>query len=201
MESLCRDYWHPIHQEFIRRGVDVEGARDLTQTFLSELVQDGSLHRADPGRGKFRTFLLGALNHFMTTHWRRVYAEKRGGGEAHVNAEDVAGELIAPQGESEFDREWAVSVLRQALDRTRQETGEESFSTLKHFLPGGGAPQMAYETAALVLGWPLGTVKSEVHRLRQRLRECIRMEIVRTVGSPAEIDEEMAYLHRLLTST
>ena len=201
MDKLCRDYWHPIHAQFVIRGVDVETAKDLTQSFLSQIVTDGFLHRADPTRGRFRTFLLGALNHFITSHWRVVYTEKRGGKEVHISTSDLEEEIPEPVREGEFDREWAYTVLRQALDRTRTETGEDSFATLKHFLPGGGAPPMAYETAAVILGWPLGTVKSEVHRLRERLRDYIRQEVVRTVGSPAEIDEEMAYLHRILRAT
>ncbi len=201
LEQLCQDYWKPLHSEILRRGVAQDDARDVTQGFMCSLITSGSLDRANRHRGRFRNYLNGALTNFLIDQQRQNLSLKRGGREKHISAEFVDDELSVPAPESsEFDKEWAFELLTHALAVTEREIGPETFATLKHFLPGGGAPSMAYETAAQILGWPVNTLKVEVLRLRQRLRDNIRLEVTRTVCSPAEIDEEMAYLHAILLS-
>ena len=103
----------------------------------------------------------------------------------------------ADGGDPDFDRAWAVQILVRAMGRVEKETGPEMFVVLRRFLPGSEAPP-TYEEAAEESGRPVGTVKSDVSRLRKRLREIIRLEVALTVSAPHEIDEEVAYLHRML---
>src|SRR5438132_7851613 len=203
LEELCRRYWGPL-QQFIRsRGYTETEAEDLTQEFLLHLLEHSTLQRAERMRGKFRSFLLGALMRFLADEYDRRRAQKRGSGTAPLpldkHEEEAAGAL--EPGAIFFDREWALAVLENAL-RTAQgefETGGGAslFAVLRRFLPGSlEAP--SYEEAATQLGLSQSALKSELHRLRQRFKTLVRQEVANTVSAPHEIDEEMKHLQEVL---
>lgn len=200
LEDLCRRYWSPLHQFIRSRGYTEAEAKDLTQEFLLHLIEHSTLQRADRLRGKFRSFLLGALLRFLGDENDRRRAQKRGGGAAHLNIED---EEInsAPSDPSSvfFDREWALAILENALRAVQQACEAESdhFVVLRQFLPGS-IETPSYEEAAAQLGLTLPALKSELHRLRQRFKAAVRQEVANTVSAPHEIDQEMDYLQRVL---
>jgi len=181
-------------------------AEDLAQDFMVHLIEKSTFTRADRLRGRFRSFLLGSLVRFLGDKADARGAQKRGGKIEHVvfdGAEDLIGTKaeITADAALNFDREWALTVLETALTRLRQEftsAGRESlFSILKLFLPGATEPP-TYEAAAAKLGISVASLKSEIHRVRQRFRALIRDEIAQTVSAPHEIEAEMSHLQRVL---
>lgn len=201
LDQLCRAYWQPINR-FVRfRGFNPADADDLTQAFLVRLCQQSVWRRADAQKGRFRSFLLGALAHFLADELDRRATQKRGGGVEHVSL-DPESALTAglPAKDAEwFDREWALFVTEQALAELAGEWTDraESFAVLKNFLPGAGEP-MALEAGAMRLGVSLSAMKSQVHRLRERFRELVRQQVVVTVSAPHEIEEELQHLGQVL---
>ena len=207
LDDLCQRYWMPVNQFIQLRGYHGTEAEDITQDFFLHVCQHATLQRADRARGRFRSFLLGALVRFLGDERDRRNALKRGGGQAHVSldaADEPAIETAdrsSPQETAMFDRAWAESILSSVLKQIRERFTEagraKDFAVLKQFLPGSNDPP-SYEVASQQLGLTLAAFTSEVHRLRQSLREAVRSEVASTVSAPHEIDEEMAYLHRVL---
>jgi DNA-directed RNA polymerase specialized sigma24 family protein len=203
--ELCRRYWRPLNQFIRSRGYSEAESEDLTQEFLLHLLEHSTLLKPDPLRGKFRSFLLGSLVKFLSHERERRFAQKRGGQQPHVSVEMLEGELSSPQlaGDevAEFDRIWALTILRTALanlEGTYLEAGKgELFAILRTFLPGSNAPP-SYEAAAGRAGSSVVAFTSEIHRLRQKFRELIYAEVTGTVSAPHEVEEEIAYLHRVL---
>lgn len=195
LEDMCRNYWSPVRAAVMRRWPWPGEEDDLTQDFFVHLMERGTLRRADRERGRFRSYLLGALKFYLSHRLEAAHAAKRGGGR---KAEELQ-EWMAPtaEGDPDFDRAWAVEILLRAIGRVETEVGKDSFSVLRRFLPGTEAG-LSYEEAAKLSGRPVGTVKSDVSRLRKRLRELIRLEVALTVAAPHEIDGEVAYLHQML---
>ena len=201
--DFYRRYREPVVR-FIERQLPVpDRAEDLAQEFFLHLLENATLHRADPQRGRFRTFLLGAVNRFLTRERVRDQAEKRGGGRAPISLEILAGSegepTVPPAVARAFDREWA----RLILDRARREVragwkgSADELAVLLRFLPGS-AHTPAYEAAAETLGWPLARLKTEVHRFRGQFRDLVRAEVALTVERPQEIEAELTHLHRVL---
>jgi len=160
-------------------------------------------------KGKFRTFLLAALNHYLSDERDRARAEKRGGGQPLISLDETEAEqryLQVPASnltpEKIFDRRWALTVLEEALQRLRQEyvnSGRgELFESLSAFL-SNEAGVGDYDALAPKLGMTAGAVGVAVHRLRQRYRECVRLELAQTVASPEDLNEEMNYLFAALS--
>src|SRR5882672_10437256 len=202
LEDLCRRYWKPLHRFIQSRGYAEAEAQDLTQDFIVHLMADSTLKRADPLRGKFRSFLCGALLHFLGDEYDRRRALKRGGGLAHFQVREDDGEAVGPDANlMSFDRGWAMAILETALRTTGEQfeaAGEGGqFAVLRQFLPGAlEAP--TYQAAATELGLSLPAFKSELHRLRQRFKAMVRQEVACTVSVPHEVDEEMEHLQRVL---
>jgi len=201
LEELCGCYWNPVYQFIRSRGVPHAEAQDLAQEFMVHVMQKSMFSRADPLRGQFRSFLLGALVRFMADAADKRKALKRGGNLSHVSLDKA--EPVAPLDRSSvaFDREWALTVLETALQTVRtafvQAHRESDFGILKTFLPGSpGGP--SYETAAAQLALSVPALKSEVHRLRRRFRELVREQIARTVSAPHEIEAEIQHLEAVL---
>jgi DNA-directed RNA polymerase specialized sigma24 family protein len=202
LEELCRRYWSPLNQFIRARGYTEAEAQDLTQEFLLHLLEHSTLQRAERSRGKFRSFLLGALVRFLADEYDRRHAQKRGQGARHLSVEDEAVDLAAPPDSViVFDREWALVILENAVRGVQEEFeaggSMTRFEVLRHFLPGSlEAPP--YEQAAAQLGLSLPALKSELHRLRRRFKELVRQEVANTVSAPHEIDEEMDHLQAVL---
>lgn len=208
LAEFYRRYRQPV-VTFIRwqtrDGADVE---DLAQEFFLQLINDSTLRRADPLRGRFRNFLLKALTRFLARLRIRNEAAKRGSGEIPLSLDALApgaGEPAVSATEAQvFDRGWATDLLGRARAgveaawAVRGTTAE--LDTLRNFLPGAAATP-TYETAATQLGWTLSRLKTEVFRLRTQFREQVRAEVALTVDTPHEVDAEMAYLHEVLADT
>jgi len=202
LEQLCRAYWYPLYS-FVRcRGYSSDEAQDLTQSFFARIIETGGLASADPERGRFRSYLLGAMKHFLANEWHRARAQKRGGGVTFLDLDALDPEAryaLEPARSTDpdagFDREWAQETITRAMERLRVESEArgkgELFKELEGSLTGDEASRS--ETAAR-LGMTVGAVKVAVHRLRQRYRELLRAEIAETVNDPADVDVEMRHL-------
>jgi len=204
LEKLCRAYWYPLYAYVRRQGHSPHDAQDLTQEFFARLLAKNYLATVGREKGKFRSFLLAALNHFMADERDRTRAAKRGGGKAVISLDEEDAETryqadivsqLSP--DKIFEKRWATTLLEQAFSRLREESvaagKSERFDRLKTFLEDGTGPG-DYDEAGAELGMAANTVAAAVHRLRQRYRELVRAEIANTVASPDEIKEEMQNL-------
>jgi RNA polymerase sigma-70 factor (ECF subfamily) len=203
LEKLCQDYWFPLYSYVRRGGRDAEEAKDLTQEFFARLLEKNWLAQADANRGRFRSFLLSALKHFLANEWRKKQAAKRGGGKSVVSLDDTAEALYLAEPASDltpekiYERRWALRLFERALGRLREDhqaAGKLAvFEALEPFL-SAEAREGDYERVGAALGMSNGAVAGAVHRLRQRYRELVRDEIAQTVTSPAELEDEMRSL-------
>jgi len=201
--EFYRRYREPVVR-FIQRQLPVpDRAEDLGQEFFLHLMENATLQRANPQRGRFRSFLRGALIRFLARDRERNQAEKRGSGQAPMSLETLATDdeepAIPAAVAQAFDREWAQLILERARQEVRAgwkgSVGE--LATLLRFLPGA-TDTPAYEAAAYTLGWTLARLKTEVHRIRAQFRELVRAEVALTVEEPEEIEAELTHLHRVL---
>ncbi|MBI2949058.1 MAG: sigma-70 family RNA polymerase sigma factor [Verrucomicrobia bacterium] len=204
LENLCQVYWYPLYAYVRRAGHPPHDSQDLTQEFFARLLGRNDLAQVRPEKGKFRSFLLASMKHFLANEWKKAKRLKRGGGQTFVpidvtDCETRYGEepadLVAP--DKIFERRWALTLLERTLAQLRQEYAAdgrtELFEVLKTFLIGG-TDLPTYAEIASGLGLREDTVKMSVHRLRKRYRETLRQEVAHTVSSPAEIDEELRHL-------
>ena len=208
LEKLCRSYWFPIYAFVRRQGHGPADAQDLTQEFFARLLEKKALAGADPAKGRFRSFLLASLKHFLANEWDKANAQKRGGGQVLIpidvaTAESSCGFEPADHltAEKIFERRWALTLLEHVLGRLRAEYVRDDrgklFEQLKPTLTEASRT-MAYAEIAARLGTTEGAVKVAVHRLRQRYREVLRAEIADTVASPGEVDDEIRNLFAAL---
>jgi RNA polymerase sigma-70 factor (ECF subfamily) len=204
LSSLCQAYWYPLYAFVRRRGFDADEAQDLTQEFFARLLEKNYLQTADRQRGRFRTFLLAALSHFLDNHWDRKHRVKRGGRLVFVSFEELQAEqryALEPSSdltpEKLFDRRWALTVLEGVHQRLRKEyvvAGKaQEFQALQVCLSGEKG-RASYAELGEPLGMSEGAVKVAVHRLRRRFGELLRAEIAQTVARPEEVDEEIRHL-------
>lgn len=214
--DLCAAYWTPVFRFLVREGRDEDAARELTQEFFARLLQRSGVAGADPSRGKFRSYLLGAVRHFLGDVRDSERRGKRGGGvaaepldtvEAADATEETTGLQIADPGaeprDTRFDRQWALTILDRALNTLESEftaAGKRAqFDVLEPWLVGeSGALTSA--AAARALGMNEGAAKVAIHRLRKRFRALVRDEVARTVNDPAEIEAELQYFVEVLAS-
>jgi RNA polymerase sigma-70 factor (ECF subfamily) len=208
LEQLCRNYWQPLYAYVRRTGHSREEAEDLTQEFFARLLVQNTVARADPARGRFRSFLLASLKHFLAHEWEKARAQKRGGGAPLIPLEFDTAETRCAQpvalGDSPdraFDRQWALALLEVVLGKLRREYSdagrEDLFLGLKDTLSGGRA-EIAYRDLGARLGLSEGAVKVAAHRLRHRYRELLREEIANTVAGPEGVEEELRQLFAAL---
>ena len=208
LETLCQTYWFPIYAYLRRRGHTPHQAEDHIQGFFAYLLETRALGRADPGRGKFRSFLLGTLKHFVTDERDRAQAQKRGGGRPLLSldihdAENQYAVESADQLSPDrlFQRHWALTVLNRTMARLKAEWAgrdrEDVFAALRVYLTQE-EDAVPYREAAAGLRMSEGAVKAAVHRLRQRYRELLCEEIAETVASKDQIQEEINDLFKAL---
>jgi len=209
LEKLCRAYWFPLYAYVRRSGHGPEDAQDLTQAFFKHFLENNAVSRADRQRGRFRSFLLTSLQNFISNEWKRARAQKRGGGRALLAWDELTPEnRYKPETASEqtpdklFDLRWALTLFQQALARLREEFAaagkREHFERLKDYL-SAEVGEGAYAEIAAHLGISRGAVAVAVHRLRQRYGQLVRDEVAHTVASPAEVEEELRYLIKLVS--
>ncbi|HOX00826.1 MAG TPA: sigma-70 family RNA polymerase sigma factor [Candidatus Paceibacterota bacterium] len=204
LERLCRAYWYPLYVYIRRRGHGVEDAQDLTQQFFAHLLQKGGLRSANPGRGRFRTFLLHAIEHFLINEWKRAHRLKRGGGAQclSLDADDAEQRYLQEPvatltPERAYEKRWAMTLLEQVLTALRQEYAEAGnrrvFEELTDLLWGKDT-WISYAQIGERLGMNEGAVRGAMHRLRERYRERLRAEVAHSVADPREVDDELRYL-------
>jgi RNA polymerase sigma factor (sigma-70 family) len=204
LEKLCRAYWYPLYAYVRRRGYTSEDAQDLTQEFFARLLRKNYPAQADRAKGKFRSFLLLTLSHFLADEHDRTAAQRRGGGQIVISLDEQSPEnryCLEPADERSperiFERRWAQTVLDRAIARLQAEFVDddraEIYEVLKAFQPGEQNTP-SYAEAATCLGVSESAVRSMIHRLRRRHRELVREEIAQTVSTSAEVDEELRHL-------
>ena len=208
LDDLCAQYWFPLYAFARRSGHDAAAAEDLTQGFFLLLLSHELLAKADPQRGRLRSFLLGSFKNFMSTETRREHREKRGGAQRafsldQARAEEWFGVEPTDGGapEARFDRDWANATVAQALAAVETESEQRGkgalFARLREFLAWDRAePQVA--KAARDLGLSVGAVRVAVHRLRLAFRRHLEAQVAQTVATPAEVAEELRHLVRIL---
>lgn len=211
LSELCGAYYAPVLAFIRHAGRDEEAARDLTQEFFARLLARHGLDTVEPGHGQFRSFLLGAVKHFLADQHDRAQAAKRGGGQTLVSIEAGTGtnttaelqipDPAGPVPDTVFDRQWALTLVERALNLLASEFSAagkaEQFETLKPWLLGE-IDSLSQADAARELGLSEGAVKVAVHRLRRRFRELVKAEIAQTVSDPAQVAEELRYLVEVL---
>lgn len=208
LAELCRTYWYPLYAYVRRRGHNPADAEDLTQGFFERLLAKDYLGDLTPGLGRFRSFLLTALKHYLANEWDRAQTRKRGGGQTLVSldAQDAEERYrfepvdhVTP--EVLFEKRWALTVLERVLARLREEfvAGEKGmlFDELKGFL-SADLPEGSYAGVAARTGFKEGTVKVAVHRLRRRYGELLRTQIADTVDDPEAVEDELRHLIAVL---
>jgi DNA-directed RNA polymerase specialized sigma24 family protein len=210
LEAFCHRYRHAVISFMRWRHVKEDRIEDLAHDFFLQLMTHSALRRADRQRGRFRAYLTASLMRFLSDDARYNTAQKRGGGDWAISLEqaqmDQEEPTIPPDDQAVMDREWGVAVYQLALEKVRAEYiaqgKEDRFNALRGFLPGASADpaEANAQSSASALSLSVEAIRTELYRLRERFRECLRIEIAQTVDSAAEIDEEMAYLRHVLTT-
>ncbi len=204
LAELCGAYYEPV-VAFLRCVLrDADAAREMSHAFFAEMLAGGAIHTAERGRGKFRSYLLGAVKHFAARQRESARRLKRGGG-VEMTALDTEAEAVSDparrEPDAEFDRQWAVTVLARGLDALRTECASEGrgafFETVKPLLTGDAAhgEQGALASAC---GMSIEAFRMAAHRLRKRLRQCVKAEIAGTLDEGADVQEEMQSLFAAL---
>jgi RNA polymerase sigma-70 factor (ECF subfamily) len=208
LELLCRRYWFPIYAFIRREGNGVHDAQDLTQAFFTRFLEKDYLHDVDRARGKFRSFLLASVRHFLANARDHARATRRGGRRVALSldfskAEDrYAHEPVAHwTPEKLFHRRWALELLRAVLDRLQSEwehPERRAFFSMVQDHVTGLTPTGTLVDVARACDMTEGAVKTAVHRLRRRYRDLLREEIAHTVTEPDQVDEEIRQLFAAL---
>lgn len=208
LESLCQGYWFPLYAYLRQRGYGKDQAEDYTQAFFAHLLEKHGLQNVEPGKYRFRSYLLAALNNFVIDDWRRKQSPKRGKGKRILSLQIEEAEHrysldpiddLTP--ERMFDRSWALTVIRRALDVLRSEYESAGKQRLFDGLKGQITPNQAarpYREAAAELGISENVARVTVHRMRARLGELVRNEVAETVSSSQELEDEIGELFAAL---
>ena len=213
LAQLCGDYWPPLYSFVRRRGYSPADAQDLVQGFFAFLLETRVYAKTDRNKGKFRSFLLASLKHYMADVWDREHTLKRGGDQSFVSLDEqmevvqkmYVNEAAAttPNEEQAYEQRWAMMLVARALARVEAEfangTKAQLFNGLKPFLTGGVKLPSQTEVATR-LDIPIDTLRSHLSRLRARYRELLRQEVARTVAVADDVDEELRHLCRILTA-
>jgi len=213
LSQLCRDYWPPLYSFVRRRGHPPADAQDLVQGFFEYFLKSKAYQRAERTKGKFRTFMLASLKHYLANVWDRDHALKRGGDREFVLLDSEIEALEAlyvcdPSSaildeEQDYEQRWAQTLIACALARLSEEfsgpTRARLFRELKPFLCGGVELPSQLEIAAR-LEMPVDTLRSHLLRLRVRYAELLREEVARTIGTADDVDEELRHFRKIITA-
>ena len=211
LSRLCRDYWPPLYSFVRRRGYAPADAQDLVQGFFAYFLKNKAYMQAERAKGKFRSFLLASVKHYLANAWDRERALKRGGAYEFVlldteveavEALHMREPITASDDEQAYEQHWANTLVVCALAHLGEEYSDGAkarvFSELKPFLCGGAGLPGQVEVAAR-LGMPIGTLRSHLLRLRVRYAALLREEVARTIGSADDVDEELRHFRKILT--
>src|SRR6266571_5571832 len=209
LEKLCRTYWYPLYAFVRRKGHSPHDAQDLTQAFFARLLEKNYVAQADRERGRFRTYLLAALTHFLADEWDKARRLKRGGGREIVSFDAASAEeryRLEPIDQLDaaklYERRWVTTLFDRVLARLEQEFRDsgkgELFNRLKGVLLAekGGS---SYAQLGLPLGLKEDAVKQAVHRMRRRYRELFREEIAQTVAGQGDAEDELKHIFAVLS--
>jgi len=207
---LCQAYWYPLYAYARRYGCSSHDAQDLTQEFFARLLKGNWVAQADAQRGRFRSFLLSSMKHFMANEWNKSRAQKRGGGVPTVSLNEYSAEhryQLEPAEkatpETLFEQGWAVTLLAGVLSRLEEEynrAGKQAWMEAMRPALATDRGSLDYAELAHKLGTAETAARMAVHRLRQRYRQLIRAEVASTVASPEEVEAEMRHLFQVLTN-
>ena len=202
-ESVCQTYWYPLYVflrvDLRKHGADAEQAQDLVQAFFEFVLEKQKFRHADPGDGKFRSFLLAALQNFVTDEWKRSQRQKRRPARGWVSIDDTdAAERFDAEfaqfdsPEKAYDRAWALQILERSLQQVRESYGANSkvFSLMEPLLQGSDG-ETPYEELAAKAGKTVGAFKVAVHRCRERFQRLVKCAIARTLGWNGSNFEEL----------
>jgi RNA polymerase sigma-70 factor (ECF subfamily) len=210
LAELCRTYWYPLYAFIRRKGHSPHDAQDLTQAFFARLLEKNYLAQADRERGRFRTYLLAALTHFLADEWDKTRRLKRGGGREMVSFDAASAEeryRLEPIDQLDaaklYERRWVTTLFDKVLARLEEEFRDsgkgELFDSLKSSLLREETG-LSYAELGEQLGLKEDAVKQAVHRMRRRYRELFREEIAQTVAGPGEVDDELKHLFAVLSA-
>jgi len=210
LAKLCSTYWYPLYSFVRQRGFGHHDAEDLTQEFFGRFLARQFLSNVSPAGGKFRSFLLTCLKNFLVNQHARAHAQRRGGGHSFVALDAQEAETrfsVEPTDnltpDALYDKNWAWTVLERTINALEGEYAAkgqgQAFEELKGFLPGGTGGESRAESAAK-RGVSLGAIDVAIHRMRKRFGALLREEIVRTVSSEAEVDEEIKFLISVISN-
>lgn len=207
LERLCRQYWQPLYVFARRKGYSEHDAQDLTQGFLADLLARNSLARAEPERGRFRSYLLAGFCHFLANQRREQITQKRGGGQTLASLDDEASDEAVRRlsdgltPEFHYERSWAFSLLERVLARLRDEYAQagrlQVFEVLQPCLTGSSG-RLGNAELGRQIGMSVGTVAVALHRMRRCYGEYLRAEIAATVSSPDEVEAELRHLLQIV---
>jgi DNA-directed RNA polymerase specialized sigma24 family protein len=211
LSDFCEAYWPPLYTFLRLRGHASPEAQDLVQGFFAHLLDQNTLSRADQEKGRLRTFLLGSLQNFLCNEYDRGRTLKRGGGHRIVSIDEHLPEAEASMMQTAhlsdsrgYDLMWASNIVKRAWQHLQNvfeaEGKAEWLEVLRPFVTGSEQTAPNQEEAAKKLGVPIATLRTWLWRLRQRYREALRMEVASTVSDPADVDQELQYLYRILTT-
>jgi DNA-directed RNA polymerase specialized sigma24 family protein len=209
LATLCETYWYPLYAYARRRVAQISEAQDLTQSFFATLLEKDYVQPAAPERGRFRSYLLTAFQHFLSKEWEKAKAQKRGGGKLPIRLDfsdsdsrwhlEPCTHLTADQ---LYERQWAVAVLHRVMDRLAAEFTQDGkakqFESLKGFMIGDHG-EHTYDDVAKELGTTAAAAKMAASRMRRGYRRLLRDEIAQTVASPEEVDQEIRDLFATLS--
>jgi len=204
LAALCETYWHPVYAFIRRSGRSEDDARDLTQAFFARVIERRDLRTARPERGRFRSFLLAAVRHFMSDERDHDMAKKRGGGSVHIpigaHLDDEAQAVVDPATdetpEQVYERRWALSALDAAVARAAAEYRRAGRSLVFETLSPSirGEDKLDYEHVSRTLGCSEGAARVAAHRVRRHIGACLRAALLETVANPADVDDELRFL-------
>jgi RNA polymerase sigma factor (sigma-70 family) len=204
LARLYQTYRYPLYAYLRRQGRPHEAAQDIVQDLFLRLKQKEQLSSVEREKGRFRSYLLAAVNHLVANEWQKSQRQKRGGGQIPLSLDDLQAEQrydLEPADiqtpEALFERRWALALLEQVMLRLEEEwraaDKTEAFEIMRAFLSGDqDAP--AYAEAGTRLGMSEGAARVAVHRLRQRYRELLRDEIAQTVATTGDVEDELRHL-------
>jgi len=210
LEQLCRTYWYPLYAFVRRKGHGPHDAQDLTQAFFARLLEKNYVAQADRERGRFRTYLLAALSHFLADEWDKARRLKRGGDREIISFDAASAEeryRLEPVDQLDaaklYERRWVTTLFDKVLARLEQEFRDSGKGGLFDQLKGSLLAEetgLSYAELGAQLGMKEDAVKQAVHRMRRRYRELFREEIAQTVAGPGEVEDELKYLFAVLSA-